>query len=93
MVLHKLTKRRERKNSRAKDTKNSARAQTETEANRKLWVDPATLPQMKQYNTSTVDTQNRCGSPDTKGNYLERETRSSKQETKQTPLFIEVSVF
>jgi hypothetical protein len=33
MVLHKVTKIRERKNSRAKDSKNSARAYTEIEAN------------------------------------------------------------
>jgi hypothetical protein len=32
MVLHKITKRREMKNSRAKDSKKLARAQTEIEA-------------------------------------------------------------
>jgi hypothetical protein len=88
MVLHKIIKIRERKNSRAKDTKNSAWAQTEIEANRKLWADPATLPQMKQYNIGTVDTQNHCGSPGTRGNYLERETRSSNKRLNNPPLYL-----
>jgi hypothetical protein len=53
MVIHKITKGRDEKNSRAKDSKTSTRAQTEIEANRKLWAYPATLPQMKQYNSQT----------------------------------------
>jgi hypothetical protein len=56
MVLHKVTKIRERKNSRAKDSKNSARAYTEIEANWKLWADAAALPQVKQYNSHPQST-------------------------------------
>jgi hypothetical protein len=48
MVLHKITKGRERKNSRVKDSEILARTQTEIEFSRKLWADPATLTQMKQ---------------------------------------------
>jgi hypothetical protein len=56
MVLHKITKKIERKNSRAKDSKNSVRAQVEMEVNRKLWADLATLPQMKQYSSQAQST-------------------------------------
>jgi adenylate kinase len=56
MVLHEIIKRRESKNSRAKDLKKSARVQTEIEANRNLWVDLATLSQMKQYNSQAHST-------------------------------------
>jgi hypothetical protein len=75
MVLHKITK------ERAQDSKNSARAQTEIEANRKLWADLATFPHMqKKYISQAQSIDNCCESPGTRGTYLERKTRSSKQE-------------
>jgi hypothetical protein len=73
MVLLKSPKEGKGRTQEHKTSKHLAREQTEIEANQNLWVVPATLPRIKLTDHKhSRQLQNRCGSLDSTGDYLDR---------------------